>query len=518
MKNEREISLKGLIIYIFQHWRSIIIGIIVGGLILLAFGFYKSTKNVTPEFDISTTDLKTPEEVLEEMLEEEAEADETPLSEVERSTAYTTFLNIINYYEGIGYVKSTPYMQIDGTKAPQATLSVSLSPSVNENNSAIVYSYKQLLLGGELHKYISRELGLKIENWERLISVSDNINSEVASVNGIFVISVVYTDEKTCHDITESVIAFLNEKQPELVELYGYFDINIIDNGTEIVYSSTIINAQRDRKTATQNYYSTAVNAMSSFTKNQLDYYDELLDNADFDASEQKELVKSIREYMEEARELSHEEAMKKAEAAIKEAEEKAAEGVQQVNKKKYLLIGLLLGAFVMVVIHAARYIFGNRTDIYDDVQSVYGVTDLGHIPADETRKRLFSFVDRWILKWRNRTFKQTRQDALNISAVGINALTSKNQVQDVAILTCRNEFAGLAPEKAVSHILGERVENAIVLENILDDAAAMNRLSSSDSAVIVSQSGVTSRNDIARVVDIVNRQGLKLLGAVTAD
>ncbi len=514
MKNEREISLKGLVIYILQHWRSIIIGIIIGGLLLLGFGFYKERSSASSA--ALPDDIQTPEQVLEEMLAAEAEEDAVPISELDKSTAATAYLSMSNYYEGVDYMNRTPYMQINGAFAPQTTISVSLLPSINDKNSAIVYSLKQLLLGGDLHSYVNSKAGTNIENWERLISVSDNISTEVPSVNGVFTITVIYIDEQGCRDITDSIISFINEKQPELAALYGDFDLNIINNGTELVYSNTILNAQRDKKTSVQNYYSTAINAMSSFTKKQLDYYDSLLDSASFDAADQKALVKSLRDFIEEDRELKHQEAMLKAQTAIDAALEKAASS--SLNKKKYVLIGLLLGAFVMVVIHACRYIFANRTDLYDDVQNIYGIADLGHIPADKPKKKIFSFVDKWILKWRNRAFRQGRHEAIGVSAAGINMLAEKNQLNNIAIVSCGREWTGMEPADSVIANIGELTSNSVVLENVLDDPVAMNKMASADGVVIITRTGKTFRSEVARLADLITRQGIKMLGAVTVD
>jgi len=514
MKNERIISLKGIFVYILEHWRSIIIGLIVGAVLLGLFGFYKA-RNAQPQgsskFD--------PEAAMEKILAAEAQADAAPMSETERSEVRSAYSGMQNYYESLDYFTVSPYMEFDGSEIFTSSVSGVITPAANDANAAISYSCRQLVNGGGCHSYINDKLGLDIINWERIIAFSDNVNNNsTSSANGVFLITVNYSDEDTCGKIADALVSYLKDNVAELNQQFGTFELKFVSNGTEKIYSSAIINAQRDRRSATQELYDTAVSQIQEFTPKQLDMYVEMLKDFEYDIAEQDELIERVRIYIESQREKSRttafEKAMKDAGVTYEDVEKMSQPA--NVSIKKYVLIGLLLGAVIMICIHAIVYIFANRTDLYDDSGMLYGVSNLGQIPNDDLRKRPFRFIDKWIRSFKNRTFRRSTADAAAMCAADIKMLTEKEGIGKLAFVTCGNEFTSADGSEAVLESLTADKDGTELLVNILNDPASLNRLTEMEGAVIVSKSGKTSRISVNSLVEMMRRQGVNILGSVT--
>lgn len=152
-------------------------------------------------------------------------------------------------------------------------------------------------------------------------------------------------------------------------------------------------------------------------------------------------------------------------------------------------------------------------------IAELYGVNQLGQIPSGQGKKRLFGFVDQWILAIRDRDKRKfTEEEALELAAVAARMAAGKKSMSTVYLLGC--DLRGRSHQ--ICEQIKEKLEadklQVTVLNNVLYDAAAMAQLVNAEAAVLVEKAGSNLYREIEQELELLNRQGIAVLGGIVVE
>ena len=198
--------------------------------------------------------------------------------------------------------------------------------------------------------------------------------------------------------------------------------------------------------------------------------------------------------------------------------EEKKAESIalRPSISKKYMLLGAVLFVFVYVVILGMQYIFNTKLRVSDELQSIYQIPQIGLV-VHEPGKRLF--LDKWIdeLQYYGKR-KFTAEQSIELAFVAVKIAVVKNGLSNICFIG-NNLSAGADKvcEKLKAALEKEQIE-VTVLDNVLYNAEAMEKMSVMQGAVLVEKAQSTLYNEITGELELLERQGITVLGGIIVE
>lgn len=502
---EREISLLDLFVEVLLHWRMILVAMLLGGIMLGGFSYWRSRESQqTAEAQrraIENQQDMSQEERLEQWEAQgiwlEAELDDAQLARVNTAVVLRQ-----RYEERFDYQQNALLMQLNPEKIEQADLAfVIQADSANRAYSA-KYSYERLLMSAAFFEYLEEQCGLDYSVGE-LISleqpesgVQDSVFLLNASQGGTFVFSVQIRHDNAdiCSAMADAAEEFIRQQQKELEQKIGSHEVILLSRSQGEVADRKVADLQSTGTNtlySLSNYYSSLV---KGFTSEELAYYNYLIEGSPADNGD--------------------------AEIQGNAAEGTAA-GTVVVKARvsvKYVLLGAVMFACIYVFVVFIKYIMNNRLRSADSLCELYGIPQLGTVPA-LTPKRFLGAVDQWILKLRYHNQRRfTPEESVGLAAVAVKMAALKRGAKEVCLLGC--ELKGSTME-ICGQIKGQLEAAGIevnTLSNVLYDAEAMERLGSVESVVLVETAGVTLYDEILKELELLQRQEITVLGGIVAE
>ncbi len=185
----------------------------------------------------------------------------------------------------------------------------------------------------------------------------------------------------------------------------------------------------------------------------------------------------------------------------------------------KYVILGMILAAFVYVFAIFMLYVLNSKIRSTDNLQELYEIPQLGKIPGDAGGKKLFGFVDRWILAlryWNQRKF--TPKEALELAAVAVKMAAGKNALKTVSLVGCDLKDRALNTCEEIRMVLAEEGVEAQILNNVLYDAETMEKLGDTKGVVLVEKADSTLYAEVARELELLRRQDIAILGGIIVE
>ena len=185
----------------------------------------------------------------------------------------------------------------------------------------------------------------------------------------------------------------------------------------------------------------------------------------------------------------------------------------------KYVILGMILAAFVYVFAIFMLYVLNSKIRSTDNLQELYEIPQLGKIPGDAGGKKLFGFVDRWILAlryWNQRKF--TPKEALDLAAVAVKMAAGKNALKTVSLVGCDLKDRALNTCEEIRMVLAEEGVEAQILNNVLYDAETMEKLGDTKGVVLVEKADSTLYAEVARELELLRRQDIAILGGIIVE
>ncbi|WP_024867325.1 hypothetical protein [Butyrivibrio sp. FCS014] len=154
----------------------------------------------------------------------------------------------------------------------------------------------------------------------------------------------------------------------------------------------------------------------------------------------------------------------------------------------KYILIGFMAGAFIVILIAALKYILTPVLRTTDDLAVAFELPVLGEIKGDNNMELVVSSV---IGASKN---------------MGIKRLALSGSIDDVMSDSIKNEVQKGASANNM---------DVVNCRSILKLSSAVEEAANSDAIMLVEKVGISKYDDIAKELELCNNLGIKVLGAI---
>ena len=425
MNEEVQIDIVNLFHYILKKWRIVVIAMLVLGVVADLYYVKESSSNAaavesqTIEEESIETQIRN---VKENLTEDE-------MQQVDR--VYTMYAyNEDSYQENAEYLDSSLLMQLNPEEIPTVLLSYQISRNISEEEIRnIMTMYESTLLDETSCADIVDVIGKKYKNTavKELVSITDNVNNNSVILqnveSGVLNIRIYALEEKQCEKIADVIKKRMQAYTEQLQQVFGEFSVQNISEQYYLSSDSTVSTQKMNVVSAMNSAYSYMNNVTNVFTEDQLTYFNLLT----------KPLDESMNQ---EERDT---------------AEQNVADTAVKMNyfSTKYVLVGLIAGAFLVALWYACVYIISQTVKDADDLKVVTGLPIFGTVLSNgKLDKR--NKVDKWIDSLFSRG-KKKEDDAVLLERIchEIELQAKKKEVKNILLTSSAgNEDIALIMDK----------------------------------------------------------------------
>lgn len=489
---EREIDLLDLIADILSHWRGLLIAVVLGAILMAVFSYassYKSTQNVQQQEEKDV--------VVDEMTIEEQRVQ---LSEKLNDSQLTAVLTTVDDERECllknEYIQKSFYMQLDPLHVAQEELVYNIQGKDENESQRLGTIYRGIISGVGLYDWVEQQTGMEAAYVRELISTSVDSslkfsNGDTVSIGGCdsLKITISGTDAETCGKIAEAVKTYIEKQQEKISSKLGSHELILLSESAGTVASTDVMKQQVDYRNTICNLEATIAAAKAGFSEDQKQYYTLLMKETgleDITDAEQDN-----------------------------EAADQTVAASPSVSKK-YVVLGAVLFAFVYAVILCMGYIFNSRIRVNDELQDLYGIPQIGLVVKDSKKKL---FLDKWISNLRHYGKREfTAEQSMELAFAALKIAAVKNGLNNVCLLGCNLGAGADKVCEGLKDALEKEGITVTILNNVLYDAEAMEKLGTVKGAVLVEKAGSTLYNEITGELELLKRQEIVVLGGITVE
>lgn len=495
-EGEVQIDIVNLFHYILKKWRIVVIAMLVLGVVADLYYVKESSSNAAAveSQTIEEESIETQIRNAKENLTEDA------IQQVDR--VYTMYAyNEDSYQENAEYLDSSLLMQLNPKEIPTVLLSYQISRNISkEEIRNIMTMYESALLDETSCSDIVDVIGKKYKNTavKELVSITDNISGNngdnivmLQNVDsGILNIRIYALEQKQCEKIADVIKNRMQAYTEQLQQVFGEFSVQNISEQYYLSSDSTVSTQKMNVVSAMNSAYSYMNNATIGFTEDQLTYFNLLT----------KPLDESMNQ---EERDT---------------ADQNMTDNAVKMNYfgAKYILIGLIAGAFLVALWYACVYIISQTVKDTDDLKLVTGVPVFGAVlGTGKPDKR--SKLDKWIDSFFTRGKKKEEETVLlERICHEIELQAKKKEVKNILLTSSAGtEDIALIMDK-VQQKLTELGVSVVKSDSIASDSIeALEQLQKADGVVFVEQLMKSSREDIRKETELCSRYQVEMLGNV---
>lgn len=486
---EREISLLDLLVEILLQWRRIILWMLAGAVLFGVFSYVQSYH------------LAWSRKTEAEPAGERSEPEQDDIKMLENSLTDEQILSVQNviayeklYQDEMTYQRESVLMQIDPNKVQKAELTFCIIADDSKKSGEAERVYEDLVQSGELRAYVAEQTDSKVSDLEGVISLSRG-SGGLLKGSATFQVKILHYEKNMCRQIAQALISFLTEKHKmldkDLDRMIGKHEIAVISESYAETVDRNILDYQK-KSISDNNAMKTAVaQYVGAFTPEEQAYYEYLTETDDYAGKNKNEVL----------------------------TETDAHTGTVPGVSMRYILLGMMLAAFVYLFFLFLRYVLSTRIRAVDNLQELYGIVQLGTIPAQGAQERRFGFVDRWMISLRNRGSRMfTPKEALELAAAAVRMAAVKGGLQTVSMVTCGRKEAVRSVCRTIKNMLEQENIQVNILESVLYDAGTMHELERAEGAVLVEQAGYAFYSEIAQEIELLQRMEIPVLGGILTE
>lgn len=475
---EREIDLIDLIADVLSHWRGILVAMILGAILLGGFSYFKSAQSVNP-----------PQNVVEVSPKEQLAKLEESLTEVEKAAVLVVIGDEAECSLRQQYAQNSVLMQMDPFNVARIELVYAVQADDMEQSCMVSSVYELLLNGVGLYEWVEEQTGISATDARELIASDERLNVEALDEGSVFdfkdnsiKIVISHTDQAECQLLAEAVKLYVESQQKELSSKLGKHKMTLLSESAAVTVDRDILDIQADNLESMVLLLDTYAKKKDAFTANQKSYY-ELLTKQEVEES---------------------------TDAAVPVVQSAPSVSV------KYMLVGAVLFAVLYAVVVAVLYVLNGKLRATDELQSLYHIPQMGLVVKDS--KKQF-FVDKWIKALRNHGKRQfTAEQSMDLAATAVKISAAKNELDSICLIGCDMKAGADDVCKKLKTALEKEKLAVTVLDNVLYDAEAMEKLEAVKGVVLVEKAGSTMYREIADELELAKRQGIKVLGGIVVE
>lgn len=496
---EREIDLTDLLLNILLHWRGLIVLMLIGGVLLGAFSYIKSdnaAKAVIAAYNEQSAAL---EEITDE--EEAVALNLTMLQEQLTATQIANVRTVIANEDMLrdkqNYLDRSILMEMDPNCIPEEQIVFAVLADDPETANSIARVYEGTVASNGLTEYLADRFHLEESAVDELYSVGLSTSNLLTGANS-FKLFIMHSDKNTCQEMADAAIEYAKSLTGSVTELLGEHELVVVGQYYSDTTNTGILNNQKTYANDVIALDTSIAKAKDAFSDEEVAYYN-YLTNSNLKKTESPE-----EEAETEGTEVNMIEAPKVIPAHV---------------SVKYVLIGIVLFAFLYAGVIAVKYILSNRLKACDNLQSLYGISVMGQIPGNTgLNKKPLQFIDDQLIKLWNRSKRQfTAEEAVNLASVSIKIAAKNAGVTNISLIGCNMAAGTDTLCRQIKENLAASGVTVEILNNVIYDAEAMEKLNETPAAVIIEKVGSTMYGEIEEELALLKRQNIKPLGAVVA-
>ena len=487
---ERKIDLIDLIADILSHWRGILVCMLVGAFLMGGFSYARSYQGAKA--------------VLEEEMTQEEMAPEKRLAELEgqlKASEVIAVRAVIDdeqeYARCLKYTENSVLMHADPYHIYKTEMLFKIRMDDMGQSYVLRSVYENLINGVGMQQWVEEQTGISVADAEELIFTQ--AKSDVLVMNGVqetelgsscLKVVILHSDEAECEKLARAAKDYIEQQHELLTQKLGAHEVVQLAENAGTVMDTELWDKQVYYSNMKMTLLTNCAKAKEAFTESQKAYY-ELLRAGDAILSENKEGI---------------------------EVEGRAETVAQRPSiSMKYVVVGAALFAFVYAGVFFVLYILNAKLRVADELQKLYHISQLGLIVKDEGKKKFF--IDRWIDALRNRNKRQfTGEQSLELAATAVKISAQKQELDTICLMGCDLKAGAETVCEKLKEMLAQENISVMILDNVLYDAGAMEKLGGAKGVVLVEKAASTMYDEITRELELVSRQGTKVLGGIVVE
>lgn len=483
----REIDLLDMIADILSHWRGMIVALVLGAVLLGGVGYMRSfqTAQSAQQQESVVQDEATVQAQLSRL--------EQSLDDKSRATVLTVVDDEKEYDLKKTYSENSIYMQLNPLQTVRTELVYQVQTADGLMDGQLGALYTSLLNNVGLYDWVSQQTGIEAGYVGELIS-AETVSSltiqwqQAMSLGTNCVkVSILQSDTEACQKLAEAVKTYISEEQKQLNNELGQHALVLVSETTGFVMNKDLMDEQIKCRNEMASLQSTIATAKVGFTEEQKQYY-ELVTWEEAEHSEQP------------------------AQNVTTEVESKPTPTIS----KKYVLLGAVLFAFAYAVVICMVYIFNTRLREADELQSIYGIPQIGLVIRESSRK---IFLDKWVDSLRHYGKRKfTTEQSMELAFAAIKIAAVKNGLNNICLMGCNMSAGADKVCESLKAALEKEQISVSVLDNVLYDAEAMEKMDAMQGAVLVEKAGSTLYNEVAGELELLKRQDITVLGGIIVE
>lgn len=491
----REIDLLDMIADVLSHWRGLIVALVLGAVLLGGFSYTRSFRTIQ--------NVQQPETVVQE--ETTVEEQLTQLGQNLDDKSLATVLAVVDdekeYDLKKTYSENSIYMQLNPLQTAQTELIYQVQTADGSMDGQLGALYTSLLNNVGLYDWVAQQTGIEAGYVGELISAetvstltiqskTEKLQQEMFLGTNCVKVSILQSDAETCQKLADAVKDYISEEQKQLNNELDQHALVLVSETTGSVMNKDLMDEQIQCRNEIASLQSTIAATKADFTEEQKKYY-ELLTWEEAEHSEQPE---------------------QPAQSVTAEVESKPTPTIS----KKYVLLGAVLFAFAYAVVICMVYIFNTRLREADELQSIYGIPQIGLVVRESGRK---VFLDKWVNSLRHYGKRKfTAEQSMELAYEAIKIAAVKNGLNNICLMGCNMSAGADKVCESLKAALEKEQISVSVLDNVLYDAEAMAKMSAMQGAVLVEKSGSTLYNEVASELELLKRQDIRVLGGIIVE
>lgn len=494
MKQERELNVLSMIYDCLLHWRLAIVLMIVGALLGGALGYVKSYK-------ASINAIAESQSIAEgnpENLEEAEGLTQVEIANIKYATDLHKYVNSMNEYRSVFTTDV-----IDYTHIPTSELIYTVKTTDYSSASTIANKYTMYATSYEWVHYLTDNTDADVRFINELVRT--NVQSgENQNIGGntdatcTFRIVIYHNNEDDCKKIAKATKEFLNDKYAVISKDTIPYTISCDSDSFTYTYDYSMLGKIKSASDASDNALAALNKYIDGFSDKGKAYYEMAI--AGKKMSEiQAEIDGQVEEEIEEFN-----------------VEPPKPHGT--ISKKFVALgaVGLVVVYWGILVLF--KYIFNSKLKRDDEIESLYDIAELGYISAREDKKKFLGFVDRLIIKVRDRNKRKFSIDeSVKLTASSVAIAANKNEFDEIIVVGCNLSKVSETSDKLYTRIREKDIK-VVELDNVLYDADNKSKLPGQKGAIILEQIGGTIYEEIEKEIQLLKSQDIKILGIVVID
>ena len=464
-----KINIKELCILILKQWKIGIISILVFGCLMGGLSYYKSYKNS----QISTVDNAENDKDFDARLDAVGLSGEK--KEKAERAAGVIYKFEKTYAEQERYAVDSIYINLDANRIPMAVLNYYVDNKY-ENEYPVISSRDNT---GEIKEAVCARAKTDVvcdkiaeatgysdkkEYISELIKVSTQHDKEETDKN-LVIIKIYGPDTEFVKKASECVKEELDVSAGELTASLGKFDLNLVSEDYITTTDTELFNQQR-----------TAAQSMANINTSLDDFSDKL----DADVLNYARI---------RSEQLLYDDKTDNSSEDVVEAPSELSSTKPSVSKK-YVLAGMILGAFLVAAVVTIWYIINNKLIDENDLARNYDVNYLGKLDKDNKS------VDMIAAK-------------IKLAIDGSNNVLIAGSVDDESISDAID---------GISKKLSNEKINVIKGKSLITDADTLMKMVESSFVVLVEQPKKSLYSDIYEEIELIKKNNKNVAGVVIVE